>query len=272
MSEHLIREVNKINKDFNFERLKVYIHIPCICSKCKTSDAPNTYDFDEVKADLQKEDTKFHKRECGISRQTVDYRELLKTISHEALKEADEAQKLNKVGRYGDKGIMERMEERQEGFENRFQKIEEKIEKQHDKTRIKVVEEHDKTREILAEIPAIFRSNLKQTEENILAELLENTKELEAENEDIKDLIQMVGRGIDELFYKHPTKEDLLKAFQQVRVNEADESADFKHKLKASLWLIPTILKYEGEFATDDIIGYFKERWKAGGFKGLFLK
>jgi len=81
MSERLIREVDKINELFNFERLKVYIHIPCICTKCKTSDAPHTYEFAKVKADLQKEDTKFHKRECDISRETVDYRELLKTIS-----------------------------------------------------------------------------------------------------------------------------------------------------------------------------------------------
>ena len=101
MSETLIREIDKINDVFNLERLKVTTNIPCICRVCSKSNDPNFYNFRNVKADLQKADSKFHSFVCEKSREPVDYHELLKTISHEALKEIKEIQKKNKIGLYG---------------------------------------------------------------------------------------------------------------------------------------------------------------------------
>ncbi len=46
---------------------------------------------------------------------------------------------------------------------------------------------------------------------------------------------------------------------------------EIKEKLKVSLWLIPTILKYEKELS-GNILKDLKTKWKAGGFKALFFE
>ncbi len=97
MSEQLIREIDKINEAFNLERLKVEVKIPCNCKQCSKSEEKYFFDFHKVKSDLQKPDRKYHYYVCENSRETVDYHELLKTISHKAVKEIQERQKLNKI-------------------------------------------------------------------------------------------------------------------------------------------------------------------------------
>jgi len=72
-------------------KLKKYrtTNIPCVCSDCLKNDTPYFYDFRKVKKDLQNPDPKFHWNLCDISRKRVEYHDLLKTISHKALEEAD---------------------------------------------------------------------------------------------------------------------------------------------------------------------------------------
>ena len=75
---------------------------------------------------------------------------------------------------------------------------------------------------------------------------------------------------MNELFAKHPLEEKLFTAIRELaKTNKAD--VELKGKLKVSLWLIPTILKYEKELS-GDLFKDLKKRWKEGGFKGLFLE
>ena len=52
MSETLIRELDKINENFNLERLKAQTLIPCNCEGCQSSDAPYFLDYQEVKGKI----------------------------------------------------------------------------------------------------------------------------------------------------------------------------------------------------------------------------
>ncbi|HFA47828.1 MAG TPA: hypothetical protein ENJ95_02280 [Bacteroidetes bacterium] len=95
---------------------------------------------------------------------------------------------------------------------------------------------------------------------------------LELNIEQVNDLIKTVDKGVNEVFGKQPTEESLLRALQEMaKINKADNKLELKEKLKVSLWIIPTILKYEKELS-GDIFKDLKRRWKEGGFRKLFVE
>lgn len=291
MSETLIREINKINEAFNLERLKVAINIPCICSVCKKSKAPFYLEFEQVKSDLQKEDPKFHTYQCLKSRETIDFHQLLKTISHKALREVAAVQKKQKIGKYGGGKVTFEGEGGVDAFTKMMDKnpaeIKAHMSKESNRTRKSVQTAAEATRatvqqeaqttratvqKMMDEMPDIFKDNLRKSEERLLRELFGKLETLELDINNTQDLIEIVGRGVDEVFFKQPSQEELLKAFQEMTVLKQDaDKVDLKHKLKISLWLIPTILKYESELS-GGILKDLKARWKRGGLKGLFLE
>ena len=82
----------------------------------------------------------------------------------------------------------------------------------------------------------------------------------------------MVGKGIEEAFFAKPTHEDLLHAFQQIAILNKKDGDEFNlnEKLKISLWVISTILKYEGDVKVN-IRKKIKEFWKKSGFNKIIL-
>ncbi|HFA49533.1 MAG TPA: hypothetical protein ENJ95_11015, partial [Bacteroidetes bacterium] len=247
MSETLIRKIDKINEDFNLQRLKVTINIPCICSVCNKSNEPYFLDFKEVKEDLQKEDIKFHSFLCKKSREKIDFHELLKTISRKALKEAIEKQKQNKMGRLGGNEILFRGDKSIGLAEKLMGQNNDEIIEEVKKNRKTIKKENNKTRalidEKLADIPDIFRKELNETSERILLNIYGEMSNLELNIKEVNDLIKTVDKGVNEVFRKQPSEESLLRAFQEMaKINKTDNKLELKEKLKVSLWIIPTIL------------------------------
>ena len=288
MSETLIREIDKINENFNLERLKVQTLIPCICDTCRESDDPYYFDYRRVKGDLQKPDPKFHSYYCEKTRAQVDYHELLKTISHGALKEVEEIQNQNKIGHFrGEdeisfrgKGGLEMAERMMTQDTSEIQKgIEElktHVQKEGVETRKQVKTQAEQTRSEVSrkldEIPQILRENIKKSEERMLGEMLKKLDEVELEFSYASDLIEKIEEGITAAFHKQPTQEDLLKAFQQAMINkkEGGDNIKINEKLKVSIWLIPTLLKYEADVPVN-IRQKIKEFWKKGGLGNVIL-
>jgi len=112
---------------------------------------------------------------------------------------------------------------------------------------------------------------LNESQKEILANLFTQINKLEIDIDGAKYLIEIVGKGIDELYDKVEARV-VEKANREIRKVQKDESLDLKEKLKITVPLIPLFLKYEKELSSESFIAEIKERWKEGGFKGLFLK
>lgn len=281
MSEKLIREIDKINDVFNLERLKVTTNIPCVCAECLKSDKPYFYDFRKVKKDLQNPDPKFHWNLCDISRKEVKYHDLLKTISHKALEEAVKIQKEKKIGQFGEHEISFKGEEAV-GFAKNLiankkdiQAVGQTVKKEGTKTRKTVKAEAILTREELgeklADIPERFHVAIKASQAEILTELLGKFDTLALDHTHTHDLIKIIGEGIDNLFYTAKDNGELLTAFGEAAKMRQKDDLALTEKLKVSLWLIPTILKYEKELS-GNILQELKAKWKTGGFKRIFFE
>ena len=285
MSEYIIDEIDKINENFNLERLKVVTKISCICKECqktKEGEEPFFFDFRKVKADLQKPETKFHSNLCDKSREKVDYHDLLKTISHKALEEVEEIQKSKKIGRFGEEVIFrgeksvkiaQQMLDRQESkLASNVENLGKQLTTESTKTREAVKKEHDKTRETihqyLKDMPQTFKAQLQKSEKNILNGTFKKMDSLALDIENTNDLIEIVGKGIDRNFMQDMYNTELLEAFT---LKQEHVKYEIKDKLKVSLWLIPLLLKYEKELSTN-FYQDLKNRWKEGGFKALFVE
>ncbi len=267
MSENLIREIDKINEAFNLERLKVEVKIPCNCKECKKSKEKYFFNFHRVKADLQKPEEKFHSNLCEHSREKVKYHDLLKTISHKAVAEVEEIQKQNKIGRFGENGMPEEFEKLREDIAEVSKKVED--------TQTTVTKEAKKTRSELsaqlAKLPAILKANIDDSGKELLGAIFARLDKTDIQIAAGNEWLVNINTTLQALFMKQPTKDDLLKAFQEISILQTKKDISQKDKLKISLPLIPTILKYEHEVSADDL-KWFKDRWKKGGWKALFLE
>jgi len=173
------------------------------------------------------------------------------------------AQKRNKVGRYGKgQGVLE-------GMTGDMQEIKDNIKNEGRKTRETVTEEHDKIREILKEIPEIFCKDLDESQNEILANVFTQINKLEIDIDGAKDLIEIVGKGIDELYYKVDARV-VEKANRAIRKVQRDESLDLKEKLKITVPLIHLFFKYEKELSSESF-AEIKESWKKMVLRACFF-
>ncbi|MEL6672533.1 MAG: COR domain-containing protein [Bacteroidota bacterium] len=285
MSELLIREIDKINERFNLERLKVQTLIPCNCSQCANNKEPYFLDYAQVKKDLQNPDPKFHFYYCLKSRDRIDFHSLLKTISHEALAEAEAYQRKNRIGQYGlegevrfrgEKGLemAERMMTQDTSeLKESMEEIKTQLADEGEKTRTHISSEEEKTREQvlsrLDELPEVLRENIKASDEKLLAGILGKLDEMELELSYAQDMVETVLKGTEDLFLQNSQQEDLLRAFQQVQKLK-QEGPNIKEKLKISIPLFPTLIKYEAEMPVE-VRKKFKAFWKKGGLNKLVL-
>jgi len=117
----------------------------------------------------------------------------------------------------------------------------------------------------------ILYKDLNEGQKEILINVFTQINQLEIDIDGAKDLIEMVGKGIDELYDKVEAKV-VEKANREMRRVQRDESLDLKEKLKITVPLIPLFLKYEKELSSESFLAEIKERWEEGGFKRLFVK
>ena len=150
--------------------------------------------------------------------------------------------------------------------------VKDQIATENEKTRQHVSQEATHTRQQLLkrldEMPKGVAKNIAKDQEAQFAEVLSKLDELDIEATHTQDLIEIVGQGIESAFHKQPTQDDLLKAFQQVAIAKDIPKEKLTEKLKLSVWLIPTLLKYETDLSLD-LKGKIKELWRKAGIGNM---
>lgn len=135
--------------------------------------------------------------------------------------------------------------------------------------------ENNKTRNQLSaefeKIPNLFVQNMKETEKLLIDQSLKRIDDEIVQVKNSQKLIEMVKHLIELAKEKNPSQAELIKASNEMMsIQKPKDKIDIKHKLKITLPIIPTILKYERELS-GDIFNDLKLRFKIGGLKSIFV-
>jgi len=104
-----------------------------------------------------------------------------------------------------------------ESLSKDIKEVKETVKKESKKTRKTIKSESVLTREELGEklaaIPDKLLVEIKASQAQILADLLDKFESLELDHKHSQDLIKVIGKGIDKLFFKVQGNGELLTAF-----------------------------------------------------------